>query len=84
MPRIQKAIGHSHPEHVLEDAVADLYAAVFEGRVALDQIEKVAPHYRSRAYDMCGSAYGPVSLDAENEDGLRLIDTIADPAWADE
>ena len=44
-------------------------------------IEKVAPTYRNRAFEMCGSRFGVRSLDEEmGEDGWTLMDSLDDPA----
>jgi hypothetical protein len=41
-------------------------------------IEKVAPHYRNRAFELSGARSGR-SVDEENEDGLTLMDRLDDP-----
>lgn len=78
-PRIEKAIGRINPSHIREDAVHEMYADVLEGRLSADLIEAKASRYRSRAYNMCGFRFGYVSLNAENDNGLTLAETIADP-----
>lgn len=80
--RMAAAIGDQVPQDIRNDAIADMYLDVLEGRLAIDQIERRAGTYRSKAFDMCGSKFGAVSLDAENEDGLTLLDTLADDSWS--
>ncbi len=80
MERIAQAVGTQCPAHIREEAVADLYLAVLSGEVATDQIEARAANFRGKAWEMCGSAFGAVSLDKEDENGLRMIDQIADPS----
>lgn len=79
--RIRVAIGDRVPQTVRDHAVMDLFGDLYDGLLIEDAIESVAPSYRSRAYAMCGSAYEHSRLDADNNDGLRLIDTIADENW---
>lgn len=78
--RIERAVGVGLPPDVLSEATSSLYLAVLDGLVAVDLIEKVAPSYRNRAYEMCGSKFGPVSLDEEiGDDGWTLMDSLEDP-----
>ena len=79
--RIRAAIGERIPEAVRHHAVMDLFGDLYEGLLVEDAIESAAPSYRSRAYAMCGSSFEHSRLDAENDDGLRMIDTIADENW---
>lgn len=82
--RISQAIGCKLPRDIRDDAIAEMYADLFEGRLSIDQIEARAASYRSRAYGMCGSKYGAISIDAEDENGLTLADRLADPAYEQE
>ena len=82
--RIEKAIGLNVPDDIRTDATMDLYASVLEGLVSADLIEKVAPTYRNRAYSMCGSKFGPRSLDEDLGEGLSLMDALEDPAALEE
>lgn len=77
--RIASALGKELPRDVLMEASAELYLAVLDGRVAREQLKAAAPHFRSRAWSMCGSNFGPRSLDAQNDDGWSLSDALADP-----
>lgn len=84
--RIEKAIGRINPSHIREDAVHEMYADVLEGKLPVNLIEAKASRYRSRAYNMCGFRFGSISLNAENDNGLTLAETIADPSgtrWLD-
>ena len=81
LARITKAIGQNVPEHIREQAIFDLYGDLYEGKLVEEAIEMAAPRYRSAAYKMCGSTYEHSRLDAENNDGLRMIDTLADEDW---
>lgn len=77
-PRILRAVGTGLPRDVRHDAANELYVDVLTGRLAAGLIESVAPRYRNRAWGMAGSAFGPVSIDAENDDGFSLADIIED------
>lgn len=79
-PRILRAVGVGLPRDVRHDAANALYVDVLTGRLAVDLIEVKASRYRSMAWEMDGSAFGPISLDAANDDGFSLADLIADPA----
>lgn len=77
--RIRKAIGDGLPTDVKQDAVSDLYLAVLDCQVGCEHIEKVAPSYRNRAFGLCGSRFGPRSLDEELGDDFTLGDLLEDP-----
>ena len=77
--RIRRAVGANLPAEIRYEAATELYVDVLEGRLARDRIETAAASYRNRAYYMCGSKFGPRSLDAENDDSWTLSDTLADP-----
>lgn len=77
--RIAKALGSSLPKEVKDEAVMSMYVDALDGRLLVGLIEREAPAYRSAAFAICGSNYGPRSLDEENEDGWSLLSTIEDP-----
>lgn len=77
--RIVKALGKALPGEVREEATIAMYTDVLDGRLLVGLIEREAPSYRSAAFSICGSNYGPRSLDEENEDGWALGSTIQDP-----
>lgn len=79
-PRILRAIGASLPRDIKHDAANEMYVDVLDGRLSADLIEARASRYRTRAWNICGSNYGPVSLDAANDDGFSLGDVIEDTA----
>lgn len=79
--RIREAVGEGIPVSVRDHAVMDLFGDLYDGLLVEGAIESAAPSYRSRAYAMCGSSYEHSRLDAETDDGRRLIDTIADENW---
>lgn len=82
--RIERAVGENLPVDVRSEATAELYLAVLGGEVSADFIEKVAPTYRNRAFEMCGSKFGARSLDEEiGEDGWTLLDSLEDPGALD-
>lgn len=80
MQRIAAAIGTTIPEEQRQDAILDLYADALAGLVLPENIEAAAASYRNRAMSMCGSRYGPRSIDEEIADGLSLGDLIEDPS----
>lgn len=79
-PRILRAVGPGLPRDVKHDAANEMYVDVLDGRLSADLIEARASRYRNRAWSICGSNYGPVSLDAANDDDLSLGDLVDDPA----
>lgn len=80
LTRIENAIGKKVPSNVRYEAALALYTEVLEGRIAPDYIEQQAPRFRNEAWSLCGSRFGPRSLDEENDDGWSLGDALADPA----
>lgn len=78
--RIEAAIGLRVPKDIRTEAVNDMYLALLDGQLAIDQIEAAAPRYRSRAFGMVSFNYSGRSLDEEPDDGLSLTETLADPA----
>ena len=81
--RIEQAVGVHLPEHIREEAAADMLADLYSGLLTDEHIERTAPKYRSRAFDMCGSHFGAISIDSENDDGLKIVDMLADPSTLD-
>lgn len=79
-PRILRAVGSGLPRDVKHDAANEMYVDVLDGKLSADLIEARASRYRNRAWSICGSNYGPVSLDAANDDDFSLGDLIDDPA----
>ena len=56
-----------------------LYTDVLDGRVDRQFIEQVAPAYREQAWSVCGSKFGPRSLDEELAEDWTIGDTLEDP-----
>lgn len=81
--RIEKAIGLRVPRDIRMEAVNDMYLALLEGRITLDQIESAAPRFRSRAFSMTCFNYSGPSLDEDNDNGLSLAETLEDHAAID-
>lgn len=79
-PRILRAVGSGLPRDVKHDAANEMYVDVLDGKLSADLIEARASRYRNRAWSICGSNYGPVSLDAANDDDFSLGDLVDDPA----
>lgn len=65
-----------------DDAISDLYLAVLEGSVAVNDVAREARRFASQAVDQWESRYGPRSLDEVAFDGGRetFADMIVDPA----
>jgi DNA-binding CsgD family transcriptional regulator len=78
MQRIEKAVGGGMPAEVRYEAVLSLYTEVLEGRVLPECIEQRAAHSRGQAWSLCGSKFGPRSLDDELAEDWTLGDTIED------
>lgn len=79
--RIVKAIGRSISPDIAADAAGDMWLALLEGRLSIDDIEKAARGASNKVIGTFASKYGPLSLDEQrDEDGLSLGDRIADPA----
>lgn len=69
----------------VDDAASDLYVAVIEGRLEIEQIEAVANQYRNRVIADYASAFGPVSLNKTipGAEDLMMIDTLRDERSSD-
>lgn len=69
----------------VDDAASDLYLAVIEGRLEIEQIEAVANQYRNRVIADYASAFGPVSLNKAipGTEDLMMIDTLRDERSSD-
>lgn len=77
--RIETAIGSRVPADIRMDAVNQMYVELLDGLLRPDQIESVAHKYRSKAFEMAGFNYSTRSIDEQDENGLSLADTLADP-----
>jgi hypothetical protein len=69
----------------VDDAASDLYLAVIEGRLEIEQIEVVANQYRNRVIADYASAFGPISLNKAipGTKDLMMIDTLRDERSSD-
>ncbi len=69
----------------VDDAASDLYLAVIEGRLKIEQIEAVARQYRNRVIADYASAYDQVSLNKAmpGTEDLMIIDTLRDERSSD-
>lgn len=69
----------------VDDAASDLYLAVIEGRLEIEQIEAVANQYRNRVMADYASAFGPISLNKAipGTEDLMMIDTLRDERSSD-
>lgn len=69
----------------VDDAASDLYLAVIEGRLKIEQIEAVANQYRNRVIADYASAFGPISLNKAipGTEDLMMIDTLRDERSSD-
>lgn len=64
MSQIRAAVPRGIDKAVRDDVEAEIYLAVIEGRIEVEQIQSVARSYVSRGLKQWQSAYGPRSLDA--------------------
>lgn len=77
--RIMSAIGRALPPDLTDDAASEMWLAMLEGRLKIDQIEAQARRFRGRAIADYASRYGPTSLDEDlTGDGFRLLDVLRD------
>jgi hypothetical protein len=69
----------------VDDAASDLYLAVIEGRLKIEQIEAVARQYRNRVIADYAPAYDQVSLNKAmpGTEDLMMIDTLRDERSSD-
>ncbi len=69
----------------VDDAASDLYLAVIEGRLEIEQIEAVANQYRNRVIADYASAFGPISLNKAipGTEDLMMIDMLRDERSSD-
>lgn len=75
--RVLNSLPTSLPQDVRDEIKQDLFVAILEGSVDFVQIKAAIPEYIRRYYAMYPSKFGPLSLDADNDQGLRLIDIIS-------
>lgn len=80
MEQVQAAVTRRIDDVVRDDVIAEIYLAVIEGRIEVEQIAAAARSFVSRGLADWQSAYGPRSLDAKLfDDGSRtLSDAIGD------
>lgn len=79
LARIEKAIGLRVPRDIRMDAANEMYLDLLEGALPIDQVERAAPRYRSRAFGLNGFNHSTRSIDEQDESGFSLADTLADP-----
>ncbi|WP_327751686.1 helix-turn-helix domain-containing protein [Sphingobium sp. SJ10-10] len=87
--RIIKAVGGRLPFDIAADAAASLMLDVIEGKVPVQQIERVARRYGNKALGEYADAFKSQSLDVDvrGAEGLRPIDMLVDEsssAWLEE
>lgn len=83
------AVGRGVAPDLIDDAVSDLWLAIEEGRLTVDEVASQAGRYRNKVVATYASRFGPRSLDEEigDGDGFRMIDLIRDDrsaAWLEE
>lgn len=81
LDELKDVLGRHLPSHILDHAAMDMISDLYEGRLQDQAIRKAAPRYRSAAYNMCGSTFEHARLDATNDDGFSLADTLTDKDW---
>lgn len=82
MDRIKRAIPRGYPADVRDDVATDMTIALFDGEIALAEIERaastfIAKHYRDREWHALISTDAPIA----GTDNLRLGDTITADAF---
>ncbi|WP_132907215.1 helix-turn-helix domain-containing protein [Sphingomonas sp. BK235] len=82
--RIMSAIGRALPPDLTDDAASDMWLAMLEGRLSVEQIEAQARRFRGRVIADYASRYGPTSMDEDlTGDGFRLLDVLRDDRSSD-
>lgn len=72
------------PPDLTDDAASEMWLAVFEGRLSVDQIKAEASRYRGQAIANYASRFGPTSLDEDlTGGGFHLIDRVRDERSSD-
>lgn len=89
LKRVRAAIGRGLAKDIADDAASQMLMEVLDGTIAIDQIEKAARKYGSKAIEQFANKFGPRSLDEElgDSDGFRIIDMIEDErssSWLEE
>lgn len=78
--RIEAAVPKSLERHLRDEVVQEVWLAIRQGEITLDEIEAETRRYIGRAFAKWANRYGPRSLDAmlfEDGDGT-LLDFIGD------
>lgn len=84
MAKIKSAVSSRLDPVLRDDVISEIYLAVIEGRVEVEQINAVVRSFVSRGLSQWQSAYGPRSLDERlSGDGTRtLADGLGDTTAA--
>lgn len=81
LAEMKAATRHVTDTSIRDDAIADMFLAMMEGRLERQNIKTEARRYTGRVIEQWQSRWAPASIDeAMTEDGLRLIDLIACPS----
>lgn len=85
MAQIQAAVSKRIDTMLRDDVVGELYLAVMEGRIEVEQIKAAVRSFVSKGLSQWQSAYGPRSLDAKlgADDGRTLGDFLEDGTTRD-
>lgn len=80
MAQIQRAVTRRIDPMLRDDVVGELYLAVMEGRLEVEQIGAAVRSFVNRGLSEWQSAYGPKSLDASlgPDDARSVVDMIRD------
>ncbi|WP_230629330.1 hypothetical protein [Sphingomonas sp. Leaf37] len=82
---IASSIGRGIAPDLLDDAVSDMWLAIAEGRLSVEQVAGQASRYRNKVVASYASRFGTRSLDEEigDGDGFRMIDMLKDDRSSD-
>lgn len=78
LQRISTAIGTRVAPDIAADATNEIYLAILEGLLPVEEIEARAHQMLGQTIGRFASKFGPLSLDEPNADGLCLVDCLAD------
>lgn len=82
---VNAVVPKTFADHQRADICQDLLLAILEGESTIADLKNGTAAAIKRYYKLHPGKFGPVSLDAPipGTDGMKLIDTIADPATVD-
>ena len=82
---LRRAVGSRTASDIADDAVADMWLALADGRLTDDRVTSEGKRFAKRAWSNSSTAFGDRSLDDQlgDEEGYTLLDVLADDSASD-